>query len=166
VTTWINANRPAPVLTQTYAIGSLVDDKEQGHSSDEVIEAINLVWSTANRGESLQTGEDAPLVSVHEPSRLLIIKASAPLQSLASQVITNLSSAHQLRLQNRQLHDESAALREQFEREHAHLEQLHQITLERLKAAHASEIDRLQSAVAELETELRLVKSKLLEGGN
>ena len=86
--------------------------------------------------------------------------------SPASQVVTNLTVAHQQRLQDREKRDQMITLEDEFRRERDQMGQLHNVMMERLKAGYAADVDNLRANVAELEAQLRILSARNREGGN
>lgn len=156
-TSWVPSPESKTPVTRTYAIGSLVDG---GHKANDVIEAINLVWTTSDP-EMVKNIK----VAHHEPSHLVIIKAFPKEQDLADEVIQKLEAQVQNQRGDRSLTHRLQRQDEEFERERHHVEKLHRIVLDQLKDSHQSEVKKLRSRITELESVLDELRNQV-KGGN
>lgn len=157
-TSWrTNQSRP-DMVTRTYAIGSLI---EGGHKAEDIIEAINLVWTTSNA----ELAKNGTKVAHHEPSRLLIIRAVHSEQDLANEVIQKLDTQLDRQRAQRTLTNRLKIQDEEFAREREHVVELHRIVMDQLKDTHQSETKKMRTRIAELEALLDELRNQV-KGGN
>lgn len=136
-------------ITSSYAIGSLVNEEKSGQTTEQVIEAIDLPWTTTD-----ETNKNSR-IALHKPSSLLIIKASGEFQTLAREVIENLNIA-QTQRQEASMHlGRLSQMKLEFVRDRDHRQALHEETLKRLKTGQASELEKYRLVIAELESRIR-----------